>query len=184
MFLGNVCEILPDYTASRIKKPVLVNGVGAYGLGSLNPRSGTVMCWRVWGLTTNSMEMSPSWEAASRSATQELSNILWNPKAHYRAHKSSLLVPILSQIDQVHTTPSSLSLRSILILSTDLRVPNCLLLLTVPPKSHMHSFSPHSCYMPCLSHPRILRIKTYSYNFLISWATVSFPRRTLFRGVS
>jgi hypothetical protein len=57
---------------------------------------------------TNSMEMSPSWEAVSYAATHQ-------EFPHYRVHKIPPLVPIFNQINPVHTTPSHL--RSILKLS-------------------------------------------------------------------
>ena len=48
-------------------------------------------------LLTYSIEQSPSWEAHRFSASQKFPCILWNPKVHYRIHKCSPPVPVLTQ---------------------------------------------------------------------------------------
>jgi hypothetical protein len=71
-----------------------------HSVGQINGYKGTYL------LT----ELNPSCEKANYAATQDLPIILWNPKVHYRVHKSPPLVPILSHIDPVHIIPNYVSL--------------------------------------------------------------------------
>jgi hypothetical protein len=48
---------------------------------------------------TDSMEQSPSSQANSHSASQEIPRVSWNPKIHYHVHKSLPLVPILNGVN-------------------------------------------------------------------------------------
>jgi hypothetical protein len=90
-------------------------------------------------------------EAASRSTTREFPNILLTWK--FITLFTRTLDCSLSRTRLIQSIPPyPISLRSILILSSHLRVglPVVSFLLAFLPKSYMHSSLPHGCYMPCL----------------------------------
>jgi hypothetical protein len=56
--------------------------------------------------STNSMELSPPWEAKRCSATQRMAGILCNPKVHYGIRNSPPMVPTVSHMNPIHNFPS------------------------------------------------------------------------------
>ena len=72
-------------------------------LGTTELLVSVVSSWNCNSVLTNSMQHTPSWEANSSSASQETPRSIWSPKVHYRIHKSQLPLPILNQINQVHS---------------------------------------------------------------------------------
>jgi len=100
------------------------------------------------------MEQSPSWEPHRFSASQEIPRILWNPKVHYSIHKCPRPLPVLSQLDPVHTTTSHfLKIHLNIILPSTPGSPKWSFPLRFPHQNPVSaSLLPHTCYMPRPSH--------------------------------
>jgi hypothetical protein len=108
------------------------------------------------------MELSRFWETVIRSATQQLCNISWKPKVHYRVHESPSVVPILSQMNPVHSTPSCLSEIHLIF------IPRVSFFLAFLQNPSMNYYSPHACYIPCPSHLWLLIIFGEEYTLCSS----------------
>ena len=110
------------------------------------------------------MEQSPSWEANLFCASQEIPRILWNLKVHYRIHKCSQTVPILSQLDPVYTPTSK-------FLDTHLNI-----FLPSPPGSPSQSlpsvFPTKTLYTPFLSPTHA----TYPAHLIILWFPCAYKQ--------
>ena len=100
------------------------------------------------------MEQSPSLEANQFAASQETPRILWNPKVRYLIHKCPPTVPILSQLDLVHTPTSYfLKIHLNIIFPSASGSPQWSLSLRFPHQIPVYASPlPHTCYMHGPSH--------------------------------
>jgi hypothetical protein len=124
----------------------------------------------------NSMQQSSYSEADSLSATQQIPRLLWNTKFHYHIHNSPPLVPILRQMNSVHTFPpyfpkvhSYISFPST-ISSSVWCLPFRFLdknFVCISPLFHA-GYMPHLSHMPSIDHPNNTLWSLQVMKFLIT----------------
>jgi hypothetical protein len=152
----------------RIGKKIFMNGSAYFGMSQLclqHMNDQIINC-------TNFIELSPSREAACRSATQELT--FYGTRRFITAFTWFLHWPLSWARSIQSIPPQTISVGSILILSAHLRLglhsglcPSGFL-----PISYMHSSSPHSSYMPFPSHPLWLDHSNYTWRRVIIKCTM------------
>jgi hypothetical protein len=104
------------------------------------------------------MELSPCWEADSRSATQEFPCLLWNPNFHDRVHKRPPPLPIQGHMNSVNFSEIYFNI--------------------IPPPTSRSSWWPLSVGFPTKT-PHIFsfspaRVTCPSYPILLTWSFWSF----------
>ena len=111
------------------------------------------LTWHIRKFLSHSKEQSPSWQKKRFSASQEIPRVFRIPKDHYRSHKCSPPVPILSQVNPVHA-PIQLPENPF---QYYLPIYACVFQIVsfshvTPPKPCICFFTTHTRYMPSPSH--------------------------------